>query len=206
MKGQFMNIRNEFSISPSGLLALVLLILSFFHLIACAPMSETRQDLTAGLNGGFEVFQDGLPVNWQVYSPKTVPDAEFSLRPDTIEKREGRQSIRFDVDHCRSLGGRLSPGLATELPVTPGEMITVSFWMKQTGVLSIRSGAVSAHEGRVSEKIRQKGSSNQWARYTVTDSIPEPFTTYRFELSVLEPGTVYFDDFRMEQPQPSLSK
>lgn len=169
-------------------------------------MSETRQDLTAGFNGGFEVFQDGLPVNWQVYTPATVPDADFSIHPDTADKKEGRQSIRFDVGRCQSTGGRLSPGLATEIPVLTGEKITVSFWMKQTGLVSIRSGAVSAHEGRVTEKIRRKGSRNQWARYTVTDSIPEPFTTYRFELSVLEPGTVFFDDFRMEQRQPSLSR
>lgn len=179
-------------------------ILSVFLLTACSPMSETRQDLTAGFNGGFEVFQDGLPVNWQVYSPKTVPDADFSLGPDTIDKKEGRQSIRFDVVHCRSLGGRLSPGLATEIPVTPGEWITVTLWVKQSAKVSIRSGAVSAHDGFMMEKLPLTGVTDQWNLYTLTDTIPDSFMTYRIELSVLGPGKVLVDDIRIEQPKPSL--
>lgn len=45
--------------------------------IGCNQMSEIIRDDSAGMNGGFEKDESGLPVNWLVYSPKTVPNSDL---------------------------------------------------------------------------------------------------------------------------------
>ena len=54
-----------------------LLLVLMLMLSGCIQMSEEETDASAGLNGGFEVSKNGLPVNWLVYTPKTVSDADF---------------------------------------------------------------------------------------------------------------------------------
>ena len=45
----------------------------------CMNMSQHAVDKTAGLNGSFEVSEKELPVNWLLYTPNTVPDADFQI-------------------------------------------------------------------------------------------------------------------------------
>ena len=79
-------------------------------LVACSQMSEQIQDKSAGLNGGFEVSKNGLPVNWLMYTSKTVPNADFEIILDKKDFKEGSQSLRFDVKKCEDIGGWKSPG------------------------------------------------------------------------------------------------
>ena len=52
-------------------------------LVACIDMSEYVADSSAGLNGSFETVESGLPVNWIVYTPRTVPDGDFDVSLDS---------------------------------------------------------------------------------------------------------------------------
>ena len=68
-------------------------------------MSEQIRDNSAGINGGFEVSKDGLPVNWLMYTSSTVPKADFEIILDKKDFKEGEQSLRFDVKECEDIGG-----------------------------------------------------------------------------------------------------
>ncbi|MEA1973046.1 MAG: hypothetical protein U9N34_07130 [Candidatus Cloacimonadota bacterium] len=45
-------------------------------------MSEKETDISAGLNGGFEISKNVLPVNWLMYTNKTVSEADFTIELD----------------------------------------------------------------------------------------------------------------------------
>ena len=76
-------------ITVCGVIAAVLLS------AGCTKMSESVLDESTGMNGGFEVTESGLPVNWLVYTPRTVPTGDFDVVIDTAEYRSGRQSLKF---------------------------------------------------------------------------------------------------------------
>src|SRR6476660_9586710 len=92
-----------------------------FALCGCAALSERPVDPAAGVNGSFETTKAGLPVNWIVYTPKTVPTGDFDIVVDTVQFKDGKQSLKFSVRQSSSRGGRLSPGLSQVFKARPGE-------------------------------------------------------------------------------------
>src|SRR5437879_2814597 len=108
----------------SSLAALVAVTTS---LQAGKPMSETVREPAAGMNGSFEVTKSGLPVNWSVYTPRTVPAGDFDVVIDNTDFKDGKQSLKFVVRKCDPTGGRLSPGFFNEFRDTkPGETYKIS--------------------------------------------------------------------------------
>jgi hypothetical protein len=67
--------------------------------------SESVEDESAGMNGGFEVTRSSLPVNWLVYAPTTIPQGDYELIIDTVDPKEGKQSLKFLVQECLPTGG-----------------------------------------------------------------------------------------------------
>lgn len=169
----------------------------------CRPMSESIREPGAGPNGGFEVMRDGLPVNWLVYSPSTVPGARFRISLDREEVREGRQSVRFDVEECTGSGGWRSPGLATEVPVDPGATYAVSFWVRSDGAAyRAKAGGVSAKTGRSELLAASPGGPVPWTRVDGVVGVDAAHPRLRFELNVLSPGTLWIDGVRIEKAVP----
>ena len=136
-----------------------LLILGLIIIVgACNQMSEKVEDKSAGLNGGFEVSKNGLPVNWQMYTPNTVPGAVFKIVLDKDDFKEGEQSLKFEVEKCSSIGGWKSPGFTNEffeVGKYEGEgRYKLSFWVKNNGAkFNITAGGITAKE---QEEIRLK--------------------------------------------------
>ncbi len=56
---------------------LLIAVCSAAGIAGCFPRSEHIADQAVGLNGSFEIDQNGLPVNWLVYTPNTIKDADF---------------------------------------------------------------------------------------------------------------------------------
>ena len=126
----------------------------FMTLTACQQMSEKETDKSAGLNGGFEISKNDLPVNWLMYSPNTVPNADFEIGLDKNIFKEGKQSLRYDVKKCSSIGGWGSPGFTNEFFDTgkfEGEHIyKLSFWIKNNRTkFRVSAGGVSPMEGEM---------------------------------------------------------
>ena len=175
-----------------------------FALGACrtsfgAQRSESVVDELAGLNGGFEVVQSGLPVNWLVYTPKTIPTGDYSLVVDTTEFKDGKQSLKFDVRSCSPDGGWHSPGLSKEIDVTPGTTYRIGFWIKNDRAeFVVKVGGVSAKKGEYETIVKSRDTSATWRYYEHNYVIPRNANRLRFEMNVTQPGTFWIDAITME--------
>lgn len=164
-------------------------------LSGCQKMSEWVIDDSVGLNGGFEVTKDGLPVNWLVYTPATIPTGDYDLVIDTVEHKEGRQSLKFVVRDCASTGGWYSPGFSKEYEAASGVTYHVGFWVKnERSRFRAKVGGVSAFKGEYETIVEGGDSIPEWHRYVYAYTMPAGFHRLRLEINVLSPGTFWVDD------------
>jgi Carbohydrate binding domain len=165
-----------------------------------APMSETFVDKAAGMNGSFEVTKSGLPVNWLFYTKKTVPSGDFDIVTDTKEYKDGKQSLKFVVRKCSNVGGRLSPGFCQEFQAKPGETYKVSFWVKNSdSEFFVRVGGVSAFNGEYKTVVKSKEKIGAWRQFSIKYTVPKGMKALRFEMNILQPGTFWIDDLKIEK-------
>ncbi len=189
------------SMKPTTAIAMGILALA---LGACrtsfgAQRSESVVDETAGLNGGFEVVRSGLPANWLLYTPKTIPTGDYTLVVDTTEFKDGKQSLKFDVRSCSPDGGWHSPGLSTEIDVTPGATYRVGFWIKNDGAeFVVKVGGESAKKGQYETIVKTRDTSTTWRHYEKDYTIPTGANRLRFEMNVTQPGTFWIDAVTIE--------
>jgi len=177
---------------PTRLLALLPLSLA---LAACGPMSALASDPAAGWNGGFERTRDGLPLNWNVYAPSTVPSGVFTIDFDPLDPPEGRQSLCFRIEEASAGGGRESPGIFREFPATPGGRYSVAFWIRSEGCAwSVTTRAVDAKTGAGGPIAGTADAGPAWTRIERTVRVPPEYDRLRFELSIRSPGTLWIDD------------
>ena len=165
----------------------------------CVQMSEIETDEGAGLNGGFEITRNGLPVNWQMYTPNTVPESKFEIVLDGTEFKEGKQSLRFDVEACQPIGGWKSPGIARQFKDKTEGNYKVSFWYKNKGAsFYLDAGGVSPKHGNMKKLIVSDEDVSQW-KYMDYEITVEKDNMLRLEWSVLKPGVFWIDDVRIEK-------
>ena len=166
---------------------------------ACSPMSRRISAPEAGANGGFETARSGLPVQWNLHAPDTVPEGRFQVVLDTADRVEGAQSLRFDVSECSPDGGWRSPGLFQELPATPGATYVVGFAIKNEGCAWRASfGGVTAKTGRYESVDGGEVAEEEWVRVDRRLTLGEWHDRLRFQLCVLSPGRLWIDDVRIE--------
>jgi len=169
----------------------------------CKQMSEQVVDKTAGLNGSFEVSKNGLPVNWIMYTPNTVPDANFQIILDKEIFKEGKQSLKFDVKRCSSIGNWQSPGFTNEFSEVGkyrGEgRYKLSFWVKNAGTeFIISAGGVSATKGNMITLIKEHAQIDDWKRLEYEIDVPND-RWLRMELNILQPGIFWIDGIKIEK-------
>jgi len=179
------------------------LVLGLLALISCMQMSEKETDKSAGLNGGFEVTKNGLPVNWLMYTSNTVRDAEFEIIIDKKVFKEGKQSLKFDVKNCSSIGGWLSPGFTNEFFESgkfEGEgTYKLGFWIKNEGAKFImKAGGVSPNKGDMKVLIESDEQIEDWKYLEYKIIIPTK-RHLRIELNILEPGSFWIDGVVIEK-------
>lgn len=172
-------------------------------LTGCLQMSEKETDESAGVNGGFEVAKKGLPVNWLMYTPNTVPNSDFRISFDKNSFKEGQQSLMFDVENCSPIGGRLSPGFTNEfydIGVFKGEAdFNLSFWIKNNGTkFRIEAGGVGPYKGDMKILIESDEQIEDWKYFEYKINVPKD-RHLRMQLNVLEPGTLWIDDVQIVQ-------
>jgi hypothetical protein len=171
-------------------------------LCGCSNMSESIYDKNAGMNGSFEYVKSGLPVNWILYTPKTVPESDFDICIDSAEFKDGKQSLKFVVRGCTADGGWHSPGFCNQFPAKPGELYHVSFWIKNTGIdFHAQIGGMNAKKMKNDTIIKSKEKISDWQLYEYTYIVPEEMNAIRFEINILSPGTLWIDDIRIEKKQ-----
>lgn len=193
MKNHWIIISNKRSL----ILSLVLI------LSGCNQMSEKETDSTAGLNGGFEISKNGLPVNWLMFTNNTVPEADFTIELDEEVFMEGKQSLKFDVKKCSSTGEWLSPGFTNEfydIGKFEGEAIyKLSFWIMNHGTtFKVSGGSVAEKEGDMKTLIEGNKEIDDWKLLEYEIDVPKD-RWLRMQLNILQPGTFWIDDIKIEK-------
>lgn len=182
----------------SSEIALLVLILALVAGCSLNKMSVSVEDTSAGKNGSFEIVKDGIPVNWLVYSPQTVPSGDFDISFDQKEFKEGKQSLHFEVRECSPKGSWHSPGIANEWPAKPGETYKVSFWIRNIeSEFIVLVGGVSAFEGEYDTIVKSKITTENWKQFEYNYTIPQKMKSLRFELNILQPGSFWIDDIEI---------
>jgi len=174
-------------------------------LYGCSSFSEKETDKSAGVNGGFEISKNGLPVNWLMYSPNTVPNSDFSIELDNTIFMEGKQSLKFDVKNCSEVGGRYSPGFTNQFSEVGGFLgdntFKVSFWIKNHGSkYRLDAGGVAPYEGEMKVILEDKKDIDEWEFHEYDIIVPQEMEL-RLQLNILEPGTFWIDDIQIEKLQ-----
>jgi hypothetical protein len=163
-------------------------------------MSELFQDSSAGMNGSFEYTRNGLPVNWLLYTPNTVPSGDFEIIIDTTEYKNGRQSLKLLVRACSADGGWHSPGFCNEYPAKSGDTYRISFWVKNEGCrFLVQIGGITASLGSYETLVDSQETTLSWQLYQYEYTIPQRMNAIRIEANVLQPGTFWIDDIRIEK-------
>ena len=169
----------------------------------CDRFSIREKSESSGFNGSFEIEKSGLPVNWYIYySPIRNGDAELSL--DSMDAVEGRQSLKFIAHRGDARCGWTTAGLFQVRPAKAKTSYKVSFWLKNQGCrirLVIDSETADSREPRapIREIIdAEMTGDDTWREFVYTYTVPAHYSNIRFELNVLEPGTLWVDDVRIE--------
>lgn len=152
------------------------------------------------MNGDFEITKQGLPVNWNYYTSEKVPDSDFDIVTDNTISVKGNNSLRFTIRKCESIGGWHSPGFFKEFKVQPGEIYNVSFWAINKGcMLKVRAETGMKGIPGISETVvSAQETFSDWKYYSHAIQIPENNDNIRLEVNILSPGTIWFDDVRIE--------
>jgi hypothetical protein len=158
--------------------------------------------LFAVFNGGFEESKNGKPLNWIIYGPETVPNADFKVVLDTEVFKEGKQSLRFDVKSCEQASGSKSPGFTNEFPemgkFKEMKSYRLSFWVKNEGTdYIVSAGGVSAMGGNMEVLEREEQSVFDWKKMEYIVDVPKG-KWLRMQLNIQKPGKVWIDDVRIE--------
>lgn len=179
----------------SGSLGIMLLIAA-----SCSQMSELVTDEQAGWNGGFEKVENGLPVNWMVYTQRTTGSGDFDVAFDTLNPKAGHRALAFNVRNCDDRGGRFSPGLAREIPAKEGETYEISFWVRNSGASYVTKitgiNALDKADGLTQASSQQL---TDWTFFSYQYTIPPAMNKLRFELNITGAGTFAIDEIAMEK-------
>ena len=176
-------------------------LLGIILLIGCNQMSEIQVDPSVDLNGGFEVAKRGIPVNWLMYTPNTVPNGKFEIILDKEEFKEGKQSLKFEVEECVSKGGWFSPGFTNQFDVEKESVQNLSFWIKNQGAeFRIMAGGVAPMTGDMKTLIQSSEEINDWKYYEFSVPISAEYDQLRLEVNILKPGTFWIDDLQILHP------
>ena len=165
----------------------------------CQAPTEHRSDASAGLNGGFEVARDGMPVNWLLYLPAAREDAQSHMTLDTVVFKEGRQSLKFEV---QSITDR-RPGFTNEFSdigrFRGPAQYRVTFWAMNDGTAFVMSsGPVSATTGDMRAVVESDLRLDEWTEFHFTVNVPKD-KWLRLQLLLLSPGSFWIDDVRIER-------
>ena len=169
----------------------------------CGQFSIIEKSSSAGFNGGYEIVKSGLPVNWYIYHPP-IKNGDVEVSLDTLDAVEGNQSLKFLVHRVDGPGWR-SAGLFQVRPARENRSYKVSFWLKNQGCkvsVLIRSNKpkISPPENRQVLGEQETGI-NTWRRFEYVYTIPETYDNIRFDLNIVQPGTLWIDDVRIEEVQ-----
>jgi len=165
-------------------------------------MSIRQKSESAGFNGSFEIVKSGLPVNWY-FSYPAIKNGDVEISLDTMDVVEGGQSLKFIVHRVDSRPGWRRPGLFQVHPAKAKRSYKVSFWLKNQGCnvsLMINSEKPKTAPPATRRILgEEETGTNKWRKFEYVYTVPDTYNNIRFDLGVVQPGTFWIDDVRIEE-------
>ncbi len=173
----------------------------------CAGEADARDVALA--NAGFEGGQSasGHPQGWAPMQHVTVDAYRFVV--DQQVKHSGAKSLRIARDAAEPFGSIVQRVSDATLR---GRTVRFSAWLRTqdaaTGsgagggaliVQAFRGGALAAYEHMRASPV--KGTSD-WRQYSITLAIPADADAVEVGAMLVGPGTLWFDDARLEIAAP----
>ena len=168
---------------------------------ACTHYTIREEREALGFNGSFEITSGRLPINWYFYYPP-IRRGQADVSIDTARAVDGKQSVMIVARETDPDGGWRSAGMFQVAPAEPLTTYRVSYWLRNQDA-TIRVGVVSEQPMESpppEERIltpQETGAAN-WQKFETRYTVPAGYDNIRFELNVLEPGTVWIDQVRIE--------
>jgi len=182
----------------AGLLATVGLVLVCLFLASCGSNERITSDSNSGLNGGFELAEDGYPVNW-AFGPDPESLASYEVSIDTTRFSEGEQSLRVDSTQ----DDQTKVFRSQRIPVQEGAEYRISFDMMNEGCsLRVRrttmdaSGTTNLRQDTI---VSTSESTTEWTRYEEQLVAAEGESKVFLTFLVDGVGTVWCDGVRVEE-------
>jgi len=181
----------------------------------CTKPSIIKKDDSAGFNGSYEIVQSDLPVNWYIYYPPIL-DGYVDVSLDTTDAVEGNQSLKFVAREPPPAGRRQPPGLFQVSHAKSNTAYKVSFWLKNLdSKILLKIGTegkdplfgpseavkrdMAAHPPVVRVLGETETGTNSWRQFEYIFVTSETDPRIRFQLNMLQPGTLWIDDVRIEE-------
>ena len=179
-------------------IAAIALAFGSMMLVSCGSNELIRSDPSGGLNGGFELMEDGYPVNW-AFGPDPESTESYRVSVDTERFVEGSNSlcvISSKADPTKAFRSK-------RVPVQAGAEYRISFSMMNEGCsLRVRrttmnsSGTKNMREGIIATVSE---SSSDWVSHeeilTAAQGEAKVFLTFLID----GVGTLWCDDVRIEE-------
>jgi hypothetical protein len=179
---------------------LIYLIASSCLLVCCSIFSESVKRGEIGFNGSFEIIENGLPVNWYVYTPNTVRDGQFTFALDSVNASHGKRAAHFSIQSCNAEGGRFSPGLTNEVRVEGNSRYKITFDLKNQGShCQFKAGPVSAKAGQAMVMLEVKQKIDKWDNFYYEVFIPADDSLLLLQWNWLKPGEGWLDHVVIEK-------
>jgi hypothetical protein len=197
MKKEHKNISEK---SMSQFVIPLIIIALLIGVTGCYTMTVIEKDESAGLNGGFEIVKEGLPVNWFFISPTALKEKVYELMLDTTSFKEGKQSLKFLVHGADSLNIWNNAGMFSPVDAIPGETYQISFWLKNNGCGFTAKVRSENHPLEHDEIIIQSNDNIiDWQFFEYNYRVPSEYDRLGFYLHIWEPGSLWIEDVSIEK-------
>jgi hypothetical protein len=164
---------------------------------ACQSGDLVKRHSSAGLNGGFEVTEAGVPVNWAFF-PYPESDRTLQVVSDSEQVLEGSRSLNVVVRPGEKLPGFRS----SQIPVQPGRNYRLSISLKNDGCSLRVNRIVQDASGKTALRrdiiIDTSTSSTQWETFEETLTVRPDEAQVLLVFLIDGSGQVWFDDVKLE--------
>jgi len=190
-------------------------VIALLAIPGCVVPGMGPQDKNVGYNGSFEIVRSGLPVNW-IVSRYPVRDGDATFSIDTADAVSGENTLQITV-HRFENSSRWKPFLFQVRDADKGKPYAISFWLKcqdckvlveigYEGIYHMFGDQPEAEKldyaahPRISVQLGEAEiGDNEWRQFHYRYTVPETDGTIRFELKLLQTGTLWIDDVQIER-------
>jgi len=178
--------------------ALSALAFATMMLVSCQSNELVKFERSAGLNGGFELTNDGYPVNW-AFAPNPESIESFQVSVDTARSVEGSNSLRL----ISTQDDRTKAFRSQSVPVDSGRVYRIGFSVINEGCSLQVNRIMTNDSGTTHFQARTivdtSESTADWVRFEEIFT-PTQEEYYVFLVFLVDGvGTLWCDDVRVEE-------